>query len=112
MIDAVGVAFRILASANPGLARRAGQRPGLPVGSPHEGRGGGGLVVGRDANERMDRRCCVLAPTPQGSPAKPGSALGYRLVRPKAGEEAVGDSEDFIASDNDKGPRHGRGPLH
>jgi hypothetical protein len=28
-------------------------------------------------------------PRTQGSPAKPGSALGYLLVRPRAGEEAV-----------------------
>ena len=28
-------------------------------------------------------------PRTQGSPAKPGSALGYRLVRPKAGERSA-----------------------
>ena len=31
-------------------------------------------------------------PHTQGSPARPGSALGYLLVRPMRGEEAVGRS--------------------
>ena len=32
----------------------------------------------------------IRRPCTQGSPAKPGSALGYRLVRPMRGEEGVG----------------------
>ena len=63
----------------------------LPAGPV--GQRGAGALVGRDPNERLDRgiappgRHACSPPCTQGSPAKPGSALGYRLVRPKAGEK-------------------------
>jgi hypothetical protein len=67
-----------------GLVVRGGSRKPQPATDLGDG------DLGR---QRLDRgiaprgRHACWRPCTQGSPAKPGSALGYRLVRPKAGEK-------------------------